>query len=65
MSQTDAAQVVANQLARHKPGQRALFLRELMGHAAAQLTVIEGEEEAAESCYRLADAVVARRTRHG
>jgi hypothetical protein len=37
-----------------------LFLRELLAHAAAGLVVIEGEAEASEAVYRLADAVVAR-----
>jgi hypothetical protein len=56
----DAAAVVAGELSRRKPKERGLFLRELLAHSAAGLVVIEGEAEASEAVYRLADAVVAR-----
>jgi hypothetical protein len=56
----DAAQVVAGALSRRKPAERPAFLRELLAHVAAGLVVIEGEREAGEAVYRLADAVVAR-----
>ena len=52
--------MVAGELSRRKPGERGRFLRELLSHAAAGLVVIEGEAEASEAVYRLADAVVAR-----
>lgn len=58
-----AATLVARALARREPGERAEFLRELMAHTAAGLVVIEGEREAGEAVYRLADAVVARAAR--
>lgn len=56
----EAAAVVAGELSRRRPKERALFLRELLAHSAAGLVVIEGEAEASEAVYRLADAVVAR-----
>lgn len=56
----DAARLVARALARRAPGERAQFLRELLAHTAAGLVIIEGEREAGEAVYRLADAVVAR-----
>lgn len=56
----EAAAVVAGALSRRKPGERGRFLRELLAHTAAGLVVIEGEAEASEAVYRLADAVVAR-----
>jgi hypothetical protein len=56
----DAAAVVAGALSRRAPGDRAGFLRELLAHTAAGLVVIEGDREAGEAVYRLADAVVAR-----
>lgn len=55
-----AAAVVAGALGRRRPKERPQFLRELLAHAAAGLVVIEGEREAAESVYRLADAVAVR-----
>ena len=58
---TDAAGVVAGELSRRPPGERAGFLRELLAHTAAGLVVIEGDAVASEAVYRLADAVVARR----
>jgi hypothetical protein len=56
----DAAAVVAGALSRRAPRDRAGFLRELLAHTAAGLVVIEGDREAGEAVYRLADAVVAR-----
>jgi hypothetical protein len=55
-----AAAVVAGALSRRRPKERPQFLRELLAHAAAGLVVIEGDREAAESVYRLADAVAIR-----
>lgn len=59
----DAARVVAGALSRRAPAERAQFLRELLAHTAAGLVIIEGEREAGEAVYRLADAVVARSAR--
>ena len=59
----DAAALVAGALARRQPDARGRFLRELLAHTAAGLVVIEGEAEASEAVYRLADAVVARGAR--
>jgi len=58
--QPDAAALVAGALSRRGPGERGRFLRELLAHTAAGLVVIEGEAQASEAVYRLADAVVAR-----
>jgi hypothetical protein len=58
-----AAALVAGALSRRRPGERARFLRELLAHTAAGIVVIEGEAEASEAVYRLADAVVARSLR--
>lgn len=59
----DPAALVAGALSRRAPGERGRFLRELLAHTAAGLVVIEGETEASEAVYRLADAVVARSMR--
>jgi hypothetical protein len=56
----EAAALVAGALSRRAPRERGRFLRELLAHTAAGLVVIEGEAEASEAVYRLADAVVAR-----
>jgi len=56
----DAATLVAGALSRRGPDERGRFLRELLAHTAAGLVVIEGEAQASEAVYRLADAVVAR-----
>lgn len=56
----DAAALVAGALSRRAAAERGRFLRELLAHAAAGLVLIEGEAEAGEAVYRLADAVVAR-----
>ncbi len=61
----DAASLVAAELGRRTPKERAPFLRELLAHTAAGLVVIEGEAEASEAVYRLADAVVARAVDRG
>ncbi|WP_293907401.1 hypothetical protein [Phenylobacterium sp.] len=58
-----AAALVAGALSRRRPGERGRFLHELLAHTAAGLVVIEGEVEACEAVYRLADAVVARACR--
>ncbi len=60
MSAPDAATLVAGALSRRRAAERGRFLRELLAHTAAGLVVIEGEAEASEAVYRLADAVVAR-----
>lgn len=64
MSRRDgAAALVAGALTCRTPAERGRFLRELLAHTAAGLVVIEGEAEASEAVYRLADAVVARGVR--
>lgn len=55
-----AASLVARGLAERQPGERGRFLRELLAHTAAGLVVLEGDREAGEAVYRLADAVGAR-----
>lgn len=62
-SADDAASLVAAALGRRQPAARSLFLRELMAHTAAGLVILEGEAEASEAVYRLADAVVGRACR--
>jgi hypothetical protein len=59
----DAAALVADALIGREPEERSRFLRELLAHTAAGIVVIEGEREAGEACYRLADAVVSRGAR--
>jgi len=56
----DAAALVAGALSRRAAAERSRFLRELLAHTAAGLVVIDGEAQASEAVYRLADAVVAR-----
>lgn len=63
MDTPSAATIVAEALARRDPEARADFLRELLAHTAAGLTVIAGHVEASESVYRMADAIVARSMR--
>jgi len=60
MAPDDAAGLVAAALGRRTPGERGRFLRDLLAHTAAGLVVIEGEAQASEAVYRLADAVVGR-----
>lgn len=55
-----AAALVAAALKARAPDQRGLFLRQLIAHAAAGLSLIEGERAASEAIYRTGDAVVAR-----
>ena len=55
-----AASLVARGLSERKPEERGRFLRELLAHTAAGLVVLEGDREAGEAVYRLADALVAR-----
>jgi len=55
-----AAALVAAALKARTPEQRGLFLRQLIAHAAAGLSLIEGERAASEAIYRTGDAVVAR-----
>jgi hypothetical protein len=58
---TDAATLVAAGLAaRTTPLRQETFLHELLAHSAAGLSILEGDRQAAEALYRLADAVVAR-----
>lgn len=49
---------VAKALARRPAKERGAYLRELLACAAAGLAVIEAPKAAAETLYRLADAVV-------
>jgi len=56
----DAAAMVARALSRRASDARGLFLRELLAHTAAGLVLIEGDQAASETIYRLADAVVVR-----
>jgi hypothetical protein len=58
-AQAAAALVAAAMKARH-PDQRGQFLRQLIAHAAAGLSLIEGERVASEAMYRTGDAVIAR-----
>jgi hypothetical protein len=51
---------VARGLAQRRSCERATYLRELLAYAAAGLAVIEAPAAAAETLYRLADAVVER-----
>lgn len=59
-SSDTASAVVAGALAQRPAGQRGAYLRELLAYAAAGLAVIETPPAAAETLYRLADAVVER-----
>lgn len=59
----DPAAIVARELSLRAFDDRGRFLRELLAHTAAGLVVLEGEKEAAEAVFRLADAVVARAVR--
>lgn len=53
-----AAELLARALSRVPVQQRDIFLRSMLRHSAAGLTVIYGPEKAAEDVYRLADEVV-------
>jgi hypothetical protein len=59
-AKSDPAEIIALQLSLRAFDDRGRFLRELLAHTAAGLVVTEGEAEASEAVYRLADAVVAR-----
>ena len=59
----DAAKLVAGALSRRKPQERGECLRQVLAHTAGGLVIIQGEREAGEAVYRLADAVVARGAR--
>ena len=51
-----AADLVSASLRERRPACRGLFLRQLMAHALAGLTLLEGADAASEAAYRLADA---------
>jgi len=51
--------LVADGLREQAPETRPLFLRALLAHAAAGLTLLEGDKAASEVIYRLGDAMVA------
>lgn len=55
----DPATLVIQGIGRRSAESRGVFLRQLLAHAAAGLAVLEGQREAVEVVYRLADAVVA------
>lgn len=55
---TPASDLLCAGLKERAPKDRGLFLRELLAHAAASLTLLEGEAAASEAVYRLADAMV-------
>jgi hypothetical protein len=56
-----AAELVAESLRQRRPAGRGLFLRQLMAHALAGLTLLEGPGAASEAAYRLADAAASPR----
>jgi hypothetical protein len=49
-----AAALVAAALGRRAAGARAVFLRELIRHAAAGLALLEGDRAASEACHHIA-----------
>ncbi|MDD3838120.1 MAG: hypothetical protein PHG43_09825, partial [Phenylobacterium sp.] len=55
---TSAADPLPAELGRRPPDQRARYLKEVLAHAAAGLSLLECETAAAEAVYRLADAMV-------
>ncbi len=55
-----AGDLVAEGLRQQSPEVRGLFLRDVLAHAVAGLTVLEGASAAGEAVYRLADAVATR-----
>lgn len=61
----EASSAVADFLTATRPERRATALRELLAHTAAGIVILEGESEAAEATYRLADAIVSRRQAAG
>lgn len=54
-----AAELLCAELRRRGPKERVDFLKDLLAHTAAGLSLLEGEAAAGEAIYRLADAVVA------
>jgi len=58
-----AAELVSAALRQRSPASRGLFLRQVMAHALAGLTLIEGPDAASEAAYRLADAAACPRGR--
>lgn len=56
-----AADLVSASLRERRPACRGLFLRQLMAHALAGLTLLEGADAASEAAYRLADAAACSR----
>ena len=55
-----AVRLVAEGLRCQPPATRPLFLRALLAHAAAGLTLLEGDAAASEVIYRLGDAMAVR-----
>ena len=53
-----ASDLICAGLRERAAADRGLFLREVLAHAAASLTLLEGEAAASEAVYRLADAMV-------
>lgn len=53
-----AADLLCAELRDRRGADRGLFLREILAHAAASLTLLEGEAAASEAVYRLADAMI-------
>ena len=62
-STATAAELVSAALRQRPPASRGLFLRQVMAHALAGLTLIEGPDAASEAAYRLADAAASPRRR--
>lgn len=56
-----AAELVSAALRARPPASRGLFLRQVMAHALAGLTLLEGADAASEAAYRLADAAASPR----
>ena len=54
----EAPEVLSRALRHIRPEERGRFLRAMLAHAAASLTLLEGERAASEAVYRLGDAVV-------
>ena len=55
-----AVRLVAEGLREQPPATRPMFLRALLAHAAAGLTLLEGDAVASEVIYRLGDAMAVR-----
>jgi hypothetical protein len=54
----EAPEVLARALRHIQPDERGRFLRAMLAHTAASLTLLEGERATCEAVYRLGDAVV-------